>query len=335
MRPGFSFTVPKRKLAAPKFQITRALFNSPRDASVIMENCITKWNSPEHNAYLRRWAMDGTQQRAQGWGEPEARSLISIGPHLQRMPLYAVMAEASALIQAGAESLKPQPILKSDLPSPEGIVLFQYPLTAIDIHLREYKIIAAMWIQSIDGENNHTVSILQFTDWHDLENVWRYKNLTHHMPTLSLLHVQTASYDLLYAPPAEDDHGEYVPVEARQSAMHHMAFMQAFWAFVQQKVVVAEDHVHAREVRKRLAKDSYRLGNLKMVHLRSIARGSVTPSDSPHHVDWKKRWVVRGHWRQQWYKSLQNHRQIWVWPYVKGPENMPLYERKTVYTVAR
>lgn len=41
-------------------------------------------------------------------------------------------------------------------------------------------------------------------------------------------------------------------------------------------------------------------------------------------VAWRRRWVVRGHWRQQWYPSLNDHRSVWIHSYVKGPEDQPL-----------
>jgi len=39
------------------------------------------------------------------------------------------------------------------------------------------------------------------------------------------------------------------------------------------------------------------------------------------------RWIVGGHWRNQPYRSEGIHRQIWISPYVKGPEDKPLIVR--------
>jgi hypothetical protein len=36
------------------------------------------------------------------------------------------------------------------------------------------------------------------------------------------------------------------------------------------------------------------------------------------------RWPVRGHWRQQWYPSVQDHRPIWINQHIKGPDDAPL-----------
>lgn len=46
--------------------------------------------------------------------------------------------------------------------------------------------------------------------------------------------------------------------------------------------------------------------------------------DGKVHIEWRRRWVVRGHWRQQWYPSLNDHRSVWIHSYVKGPEDKPL-----------
>lgn len=50
---------------------------------------------------------------------------------------------------------------------------------------------------------------------------------------------------------------------------------------------------------------------------------------SEHHgetgeANYSHRFIVSGHWRNQWYPSGQVHRQIWISPYVKGPEDAPL-----------
>jgi hypothetical protein len=52
-------------------------------------------------------------------------------------------------------------------------------------------------------------------------------------------------------------------------------------------------------------------------------------------VAWTKRWVVSGHWRNQWYPSIGAHRQRYILPYVKGPADKPLDPRATVHALRR
>jgi len=35
--------------------------------------------------------------------------------------------------------------------------------------------------------------------------------------------------------------------------------------------------------------------------------------------EYRSRWIVRGHWRRQWYPSIESHRPRWIHPYLKGP----------------
>lgn len=55
--------------------------------------------------------------------------------------------------------------------------------------------------------------------------------------------------------------------------------------------------------------------------------------DESQEVNWQHRWLVGGHYRNQWYPSAESHQVIWIAPYLKGPEGAPMKER--VYKVAR
>ncbi len=45
------------------------------------------------------------------------------------------------------------------------------------------------------------------------------------------------------------------------------------------------------------------------------------------------RWVVRGHWRNQWYPSLNSHRRIWIDEHEAGNPAAPLPVRPVVYAL--
>jgi len=53
-------------------------------------------------------------------------------------------------------------------------------------------------------------------------------------------------------------------------------------------------------------------------------------------IDWQCQWLVRGHWRQQFYPRAGRHVPRWIAPYVKGPEDKPMKTPKpTVFVVQR
>ena len=46
------------------------------------------------------------------------------------------------------------------------------------------------------------------------------------------------------------------------------------------------------------------------------------------------RWKVRGHWRQQWYRSEQAHRRIWIDEHEAGAQDAPMKEAQRVIVIA-
>jgi len=50
-------------------------------------------------------------------------------------------------------------------------------------------------------------------------------------------------------------------------------------------------------------------------------------------IDWKSRWWVRGHIRNQWCPSTKSYKVIFIPPHIKGPEDKPIAPR--VYAVVR
>ncbi|EHB48776.1 hypothetical protein MycrhDRAFT_5617 [Mycolicibacterium rhodesiae JS60] len=46
--------------------------------------------------------------------------------------------------------------------------------------------------------------------------------------------------------------------------------------------------------------------------------------------NYSHRWVVRGHWRRQWYPSQNRHIPIWITEYVAGPADLPIEHRDKV-----
>lgn len=50
--------------------------------------------------------------------------------------------------------------------------------------------------------------------------------------------------------------------------------------------------------------------------------------------NYSHRWVVRGHWRRQWYASQNRHIPIWITEYIAGPADLPIEHRDKVRIVS-
>jgi hypothetical protein len=73
-----------------------------------------------------------------------------------------------------------------------------------------------------------------------------------------------------------------------------------------------------------------------VVQMRRLDRRHVNAAESEAAVDWQCQWLVRGHWRQQFYPSANRHVPRWVAPYIKGPVDKPMRTPKpTVFVVRR
>lgn len=97
------------------------------------------------------------------------------------------------------------------------------------------------------------------------------------------------------------------------------ALMQTIWRIGSQLV----------PTRERPQRQWWRDANRKGIPHREVTVITLRRGREPkeHDGEGRKitvRFVVRGHWRRQWYPSLQDHRQIWVAPYLKGEDHMPL-----------
>jgi hypothetical protein len=61
---------------------------------------------------------------------------------------------------------------------------------------------------------------------------------------------------------------------------------------------------------------------VRIITLRRLYEEQREAQDSGR--EYHCRWVVRGHWRQQFYPSLGSTRPLFIEAYIKGPEDMPL-----------
>ena len=111
-----------------------------------------------------------------------------------------------------------------------------------------------------------------------------------------------------------------------------IAAFEAFWLFVSQRILKTVTQPLSRAARRRLRQPD---ASTQIICLRSIEYRDAS-SMPIGLVDWNCRWLVRGHWRQQWHQTTQTHHPKWILPYVKGPDDKPFKEpRATVYAVVR
>ncbi|WP_274911371.1 hypothetical protein [Streptomyces sp. WZ-12] len=75
--------------------------------------------------------------------------------------------------------------------------------------------------------------------------------------------------------------------------------------------------------------------SIRYVQLRHATSDPQPPPVPDRRRNYHHRWLVRGHWRNQWLPSRQGHRPVWVSPHVRGPLGAPLLGGERVNVLRR
>jgi hypothetical protein len=116
-------------------------------------------------------------------------------------------------------------------------------------------------------------------------------------------------------------------------SINDMTLFAAMLAFLQQKIVIPVRQAAPRSFRRQAAREQRELPPLNVIKLRHHIYKKT--DGEPHEVDWAWQWLVKGHWRDQWYPSIQRHQPIWISPYMKGPEDKPFKDSERIFAVIR
>jgi hypothetical protein len=101
-----------------------------------------------------------------------------------------------------------------------------------------------------------------------------------------------------------------------------IAEMIASAEFMRQPIVERVGHGLSRADRRRAEK----LGRAapSLFYQIKLRKREGAKTECGHEVQWTKRWVVRSHWRRQFFATRNEHRPILIHSYIKGPSDLPL-----------
>lgn len=118
---------------------------------------------------------------------------------------------------------------------------------------------------------------------------------------------------------------ESFPIEKDVSEKRSLAIRQyilAFFSFLKQPLVAISHERANRAARRRY--EQFHQQEPPLINVITLRTRQYRKGDETREIEWECRWIVRGHWRQQWYPSIAGHRALWITPYIKGPEDKPL-----------
>lgn len=255
-------------------------------------------------------------------------------------PIY-VDPEMTDLIRFAAESFQPEPLHEHDLVTQTGFAVLPQPFQMIDRHGKRVSFRAFAWmpVQFAARETGKAIEQVgihlslyshiddvvdgSLDDWMNDERnkEWDEQSLRSFAAKLG------TPYTLAHMTPwtFEKD----VPASFRDVAEQWWRPVQAFFRLTMQTVGERYQQQPPRASRKRWQRSASKPQEDRYITVIRLRRPrGHGDGEAASTIEWQQRWIVNGHWRNQWYPSLNTHRQVWISPYVKGPEDKPLLVRK-------
>jgi hypothetical protein len=212
-----------------------------------------------------------------------------------------VTAEICDLIETAAATFTPESLLEQDLITPQGFLLFERPIYLDDSKqewIDAFSWAGLMWPKTAERGYGATFAVYRSASLIPYDGsaltspqLWPKEIFDLHFettpnPGLKSFRLIQATFRLML---------EFRPV-SRHSHRPDRATMRA-----RRRAGMPEQEIVVVTLRRERSLNQ---------HLGGVA-------------DYSCRFMVRGHWRNQWCPSLQSHRQTWIAPYVKGPPDKP------------
>jgi hypothetical protein len=268
-----------------------------------------------------------------------------IGLHVHRSILgagdtFAVSSDIVSVIDQAAQSLPSFILHPEDLPSLNGFVWLEHPIIVKDINEKNLVVKAFGWntahFKFGDDEDEMAVIMLAWTDPRDSRDHayvdWERPTGDEFAPPSGLLSMIAGIFpfneEWLSGRFGNPIHPEK-PVDPGLGR-----FWLTFLRFLAEPWINTERYEPDRHQAKRAIRTLEHVPAIHVVHLRRRAQTGNADHEAGN-VEWSHRWLVRGHWRNQWYPSLEVHKPRWIAEHIKGPEAMPLVVHDKIFAVER
>lgn len=278
--------------------------------------------------------IENGKQEVRPVGSPKEAGRAMAGFEVQRLTraeLFHVTEDMTDLVKVAAESLPDFTLLPQDLPAPYGLVYFGAPVHVIKYEQGPLPVVAISWGLSKNGPfRNGGVWITVYTDGGAL--------VDHQVRSGQVSRENESALRLTTPALVLDNEGQIpfseLPISDDPRRGNTNAFLakaiRSTWLLMSQTVASVAKAELSRAQRKQALRAHEEPPEVRVVSLRKrkAEHGEGDGSREYHH-----RWIVRGHWRQQWVPTISQHRPTWIAPHLKGPDGAPLLGGERVYSL--
>jgi hypothetical protein len=288
-----------------------------------------RWQQSQAGAHwMRAWA-----QRVCS-GEPEKEHLYQLLLHAEQHKLLTAEAiwvspEMCEIVQIAREGFEPEPLLAPDFLTMTGFCYFDSPLYMQDRNGMTVSIGAMSWcpymVEGEDGLSGMAVGIYSSAraEHDDFSAMHQLAVREHGVPELVPLHFTIVELGTALG------EGELLDVDGKYTgADEWWKTVQTALRLMQQRISDRDEERLPRPDRRRMSRGGLPIEEVLVIRLRRPTHKQHEGESEPQ--EWSHRWMVDGHWRWQPYGD-GIRRQIWISPYVKGPDGMPLVVKRRYY----
>lgn len=265
---------------------------------------------PEREPTIEEQAkLDEVATRLLAWEEAKL---------LRADPIF-VSAEMCHVVETAARTFRPEPLMPEDLMTPAGFLYYERPIEVLkgtpeDGVLTDY--VGFSWaplnFAAAPIDPAESVFLTTYFRWNVPLGLPEYEQGTDEK--LARLNHELQR-DVL-----EPWFFRREPARRRQ---------QYWWQLVQSTLRLMQEWKPASRYDMRPDRPARRAAKRAGFHDREIIvvrlRRKRSLSERLGGVaNYSHRFLVSGHWRNQWFPSTNTHRQVWISPYVKGPDDKPL-----------
>lgn len=229
---------------------------------------------------------------------------------LQHAEPFAVAAHLSDVLVEASSGIPDFRFFMNTTPCPDGWVYFEKPLPLVPVS----GVQAIAWTATVSPTGIPALQLFFFSE-----------RINHHYSCVLPFWATTVHEGTPWREMAEG-----------RNATQLLGFAIAFFEWIRQSVLVTSTRaISNRGVNKRIAAELKYEPVVRVVELR---RREYPQHDEAHHasIEWSCQWLVRGHWRSQYFPASGEHRPLWINPHIKGPDDKPLRTSRTIaYEVVR
>jgi len=271
---------------------------------------------------------------------------------LSNSSMYFVKSEMTDLITFAGEKLDEEDILDYKLaPTRQGFVYFEKPIPCVDVRGDILSVNMALWW--FDKYND--LHVLKFNDQYRtpdkiaigiIEKARKSRDkhekaFVDEIGRFGFIGLSKHKNRTPIGKPLLEPNEEHIKLFESVKGFtplpsgNFVRTLHAYWLMMNQTLI----KLSKEEADKKLARTMKRFNmptEVTIVQYRRVETDKEYSGESS--VQWSHRWIVRGHWRWQPYKTIDGKddvKRIWIAPFMKGPEDKPLVLTDKIYALVQ